>query len=257
MSFFSMHPAFKQVNHRPWPVPAGPWIMRQSWHDLLFAHWPVPAAALRQLVPAGLNIQEFDGSSWVGIVPFRMSGVMWRCLPSLPGLSAFPELNLRLYVERDGKPGVWFLSLDATNSLAVWGARRFFHLPYFKAHITIEADGGGFRYQSERPGPGPRARFVGSYGPTSTPYESKPGTLEHFLTERYCLYAQAPGGALYRANIHHQPWPLQTGMAELEPDELLQPHGLQVTGRPAMLHFARRLDVVVWPPERIADVPRP
>ena len=230
--------------------------MRQSWHDLLFAHWPVPVAALRHLVPAGLNIQEFDGSSWLGIVPFRMSGVMWRCLPNLPGLSAFPELNLRLYVERDGKPGVWFLSLDATNSLAVWGARRFFHLPYFKARIAIEVDGGGFRYQSERPGPGPRARFAGTYGPTSPPYESKPGTLEHFLTERYRLYAQAPGGELYRANIHHQPWPLQTGTAGLEPDELLQPHGLRVTGRPAMLHFARRLDVVVWPPERIVVVPR-
>jgi uncharacterized protein len=228
-------------------------MMRQSWCDLLFAHWPLPAEELRHLVPTGLSIQEFDGSSWVGVVPFRMTGVMLRWLPDLPGFSAFPELNLRLYVERDGKPGVWFLSLDATNSLAIWAARRSFFLPYFKARIKIEPVDGGFRYQSERPGTGARARFAANYGSTSTPYHSRPGTLEYFLTERYCLYAAAPGGALYRADVHHVPWPLQAADAEIKPDELLEPHGLRVVGRPALLHFARRLDVAVWLPEKVAD----
>jgi uncharacterized protein YqjF (DUF2071 family) len=124
-----MHPALSKVDHRPWPLPSGPWRMRQSWRDLLFAHWPVPAARLRALVPAPLEIDEHDGSSWVGVVPFRMAGVAPRPLPDLPYLSAFPELNLRLYVRLDGKAGVWFISLDAANRAAVWGARLLFHLP--------------------------------------------------------------------------------------------------------------------------------
>jgi uncharacterized protein YqjF (DUF2071 family) len=249
-----MHPAFAKIDHRPWPLPVGRWTMRQTWRDLLFAHWPVPVAALRRLVPAELTIQEFDNTSWLGVVPFRMTGVTHRWLPSLPWVSAFPELNLRLYVEheRAGQPGVWFLSLDATNPLAVWAARRFFHLPYVRAQIAIEPDQGGFRYRSDRTGPGPRARFTATYRPTSGVYEARPGTLEHFLTERYCLYAQAPGGTLYRADIHHQPWPLQSASAEIETSELLEPHGLHVEGPPALLHFARRLDVVVWPLQRVS-----
>jgi uncharacterized protein YqjF (DUF2071 family) len=225
--------------------------MRQTWRDLLFAHWPISVAGVRHLVPAGLNIQEFDGSTWLGVVPFRMTGVMWRWFPDLPWISAFPELNVRLYVERDGKPGVWFLSLDATNSLAVWAARRFFHLPYMKACIDFETSQGCIRYHSQRTGPGARARFTASYRPTSPPFESRQGTLEHFLTERYCLYSQAPGGALCRCQIHHQPWPLQSATADIEPDELLAVHGLRVQGPPALLQFARRLDVVVWPLETL------
>src|SRR5690554_1769026 len=115
-----MHPALTQTDHRPWPLPAHRWTWRQTWCDLLFAHWPIDAKKLRPLVPEALTIQEYDGTSWIGVVPFRMEGVMLRPLPDLPWLSAFPELNVRLYVEYGGKPGVWFLSLDATNPLAVW-----------------------------------------------------------------------------------------------------------------------------------------
>src|SRR5690606_35517478 len=125
-----VHSSFSRTEHRPWAIPQGEWSWRQSWLDLLFIHWPVPTAALRPHVPSELSIQEFDGTSWIGLVPFRMAGVMRRPFPDIPGLSAFPELNVRLYVEAEGKPGVWFLSLDATNPLAVWAARRYFHLPY-------------------------------------------------------------------------------------------------------------------------------
>src|SRR5262245_21637301 len=117
-----MHPAFRRTDHRPWPLPTRRWIGRQTWLDLLFAHWPVAADRLRAFVPAGVTIQELDGTSWVGVVPFRMEGVTFRPIPALPGISAFPELNLRLYVEVDDKPGVWFVSLDAANPLAVWAA---------------------------------------------------------------------------------------------------------------------------------------
>ncbi len=245
------HPALTRIDHRPWPIPSSPWRWRQSWSDLLFAHWPIPAKDLRPLVPAGLEIQEFDSTSWVGVVPFRMHGVMLRPFPDMPYVSAFPELNLRLYVERDGKPGVWFLSLDATNPLVVWAARRFFHLPYVRARISLEEDSTGIRYLSDRVGGESPVRFHASYRSVGEPYESEPGTLEHWLTERYCLYAQSPDGKLYRADVHHHPWPLQRAAAEVEKNELLKPHGLELHGPPALLHFSRRVDVVVWSPRAI------
>jgi uncharacterized protein YqjF (DUF2071 family) len=124
-----MHQAFARQDHRPWQLPRTAWRWRQSWCDLLFAHWPVSAELLRRFVPEPLRVQEFDGTAWIGIVPFRMESVMHRPLPDLPWISAFPELNVRTYVEHGGKPGVWFLSLDATNVLAVAAARRFFICP--------------------------------------------------------------------------------------------------------------------------------
>ena len=245
-----MHPALTRLDHRPWPIPARPWSWRQTWCDLLFAHWPVPAAALRRLVPEGLRIQEFEGTSWVGVVPFRMEGVMRRPLPDLPWVSAFPELNVRLYVERDGKPGVWFLSLDATNWLAVWAARLLFDLPYFPARMSVTPEGEGIDYRSQRVS-GPPAAFEGRYRPTSSPYESAAGTLEHWLTERYCLYAVDRRGRMYRTEVHHHPWPLQQAEAEIAVNDMLGPHGLADHGRKPLLHFARRIEVVVWSPEAL------
>ena len=198
-----MHPALEQTDHRPWPVPSGRWTWRQSWCDLLFAHWPIPTALLRPLVPEALTIQTFDGSSWVGVVPFRMEGVMRRPWPDLPWISAFPELNVRLYVEKDGRPGVWFLSLDAANPIAVWAARRFFHLPYYWARMDVRPTDDGIAYTSARRRDD--ARFEAHYRPSSTPYAATPGTLEHFLTERYCLYAQTKRGRLLRTEVHHAP----------------------------------------------------
>jgi uncharacterized protein YqjF (DUF2071 family) len=243
------HPSLARIEHRPWALPGMPWAWRQSWLDLLFAHWPIEAALVRRLVPPALQVQEFEGTSWIGLVPFRMAGVMRRPLPDLPWISAFPELNVRLYVEHQGKPGVWFLSLDATNQLAVWAARRYFHLPYFQARIDIRAAGDGFLYQSRRKGPIPvlQAR----YRPTSAPYESRRGTLEHWLTERYCLYAQAPDGSLFRNDVHHAPWPLQAAEAQIDENSYFESHGLTVAG-PPLLHFARRIDVVVWKGTRVA-----
>ncbi len=245
-----MHPALSRLDHRPWPIPNGPWTMRQSWCDLLFAHWPVPAADLRHLVPAPLKIQEYDGTSWVGVVPFRMEDVMARGLPALPWISAFPELNLRLYVEYEGKPGVWFLSLDATNPLAVWTARNLFHLPYEHARMSITENNGTFAYLSERK-VAPAVNFEATYAPIGEPYEAQPDTLEHWLTERYCLYAYSKSGKLFRADVQHQPWPLQKAETTILQNDVMTPHGVALNGEPVLLHFAKRLDVVVWLPQRI------
>lgn len=207
----------------------------------------MPAAVLEPYVPKPLRIQEFDGTSWIALVPFRMTGVMLRPLPDLPWISAFPELNVRLYVEHGGKPGVWFLSLDATNPLAVWAARTFFHLPYYHARMSLTHQGDTIRYRSERPS----AELKASYRPTSGIYASVPGSLEHFLTERYCLYAEAPDGSLWRNEVHHVPWPLQKAEAEIETNTMFAFHGLRVDGPPALLHYAHRIDVVVWGAERV------
>jgi uncharacterized protein YqjF (DUF2071 family) len=243
------HPALTQTDHRPWPLPAQPWSWRQSWCDLLFAHWPVPADALTPLISPGLQIDEFDGSAWVGVVPFRMQGVMRRPLPDLPWISAFPELNVRTYVTYRGKPGVWFLSLDATNPLAVWAAKRWFHLPYHRAKMSVRQTGERTEYTSQRIGS--EAELNGWFCPTGEIYESKPGSLEHWLTERYCLFAASKSGRLSCTEVHHAPWPLQPAEAEFEKNSLLLANGIDCPGPPELLHFAKRLDVVVWSPEEL------
>jgi uncharacterized protein YqjF (DUF2071 family) len=247
-----VHAALRQLSHRPWPVPARAWTWRQSWRDLLFAHWPIPARAVRHLVPPALEVQEFDGTSWIGVVPFHMRGVMRRPLPDLPWISAFPELNLRLYVEHRGRAGVWFLSLDAASRLAVWAARRFFHLPYFHARMAIAGLPARVKYHSERSvgrgTPDGQVVFDAEYEPAGPPYRAARGSLEHWLTERYCLFAQSSAGRLFRTEVHHAPWPLQPARATIHRNDLPAPHGLAVSGDP-LLHFSRRLDVVVWSPE--------
>jgi uncharacterized protein YqjF (DUF2071 family) len=211
-------------------------------------HWPVRASALRALVPGKLEIEEFAGMAWLGLVPFRMAGVMRRPWPDMPWVSAFPELNVRTYVTLDGKRGVWFLSLDAANRLAVWAARRFFHLPYYLADMSLSEDESGIRYRSVRRD----AELTATYHPTSDPYLAKTGSLEHWLTERYCLYAKAPDGSIWRNDVHHHPWPLQSAVAQIERNTVLATHGISIREPPALLHFARRLDVIVWNAERAA-----
>jgi uncharacterized protein YqjF (DUF2071 family) len=181
-----------------------------------------------------------------------MQGVMRRPLPDLPYFSAFPELNLRLYVEVENRPGVWFLSLDAANAVAVWAARRFFHLPYFRARMSLDGLSEEITYRSERLDPPRGIEFEARYQPTSEPYQSSPGSLEHWLTERYCLYARSRRGQLYRSEVHHIPWPLQSAEASIARNDLLKPHGVELHGPPTLLHFSRQIDVVVWPPEPVA-----
>src|SRR5271154_4726016 len=242
-----------QIAHRPWPVPAGLWVMAQTWHDLLFAHWPVPVAALRPHIPAQLEIDTFDSQAWLAVVPFRMSGVRLRGTPALPWLSKFPELNVRTYVTMDGKPGVWFFSLDAGNPLAVAIARAWFHLPYFRARMFCAEPNGWIRYPSERTHRGsPSGSLEGRYRPVGEVFTAEPGTLEHFLTERYCLYTTDARGQIIRGEIHHPPWPLQLAEASFTRNTMAEIFRLSAPqlGSP-LLHFSKRQDVIVWQPRRI------
>lgn len=237
--------------HRPWPLPSGPWVMAQSWHNLLFAHWPVDAAMLRAHIPAQLEIDTFEGHAWIGIVPFSMRRVRLRWTPPLPGLSAFPELNVRTYVTVQARPGVWFFSLDAASALAVSAARLSFHLPYFRARMqSTEADG-WIHYESKRTHSGaPPAAFAARYRASGKSFEARRGTLEHFLTERYCLYS-ASAKRIYRGEIHHPRWQLQLAEAQRMQNSMAEAAGLTLPAETPLLHFSQWQDMAAWAPYRI------
>ena len=214
----------RTVAHRPWPLPAWPWVMFQSWRDVLFAHWRVPFERLRPLVPGSLVVEEFDGSGWVGLVPFRIVDLHPRLVPPLPGLSDFPEMNLRTYVRVGDKPGVYFFSLDAASTAAVLAARVGYRLPYFRADMKVASLDGWVEYRSRRRCG--QAEFIGRYAPLGEARTAEPGTLEHFLVERYALYAPAAGGLVLRGDIHHRPWPLQPAQAVIDVNSVLSAHGI-------------------------------
>jgi uncharacterized protein YqjF (DUF2071 family) len=237
------------TEHRPYPLPGAPFVMTMSWHDLLFAHWPVRAEELRALVPAALELDLWEGEGWIGVVPFHMTQVGVPALNRLPWLCAFPELNVRTYVRRGGKPGVYFFSLDAACWPAVLGARATFHLPYFWARIALTPEGTGVRYESTRR-IGPGASLRARYAPAGERRAVPAGSLEDWLTARYCLYATDGAGRVHRGEIHHLPWPLQPAEAELDPAPMVRWAGLRLRDTAPLLHFARRLDVVAWAPVR-------
>lgn len=249
----------RDAAHRPYPPPRGPWFMKMDWVDLLFMHWPVPAEALRPLIPADLAIDTFTGGgferqAFIGVVPFLMTGVRGRMCPPVPTARTFPELNVRTYVVGpDGRPGVWFFSLDAASALAVEAARATYRLPYRHARMLMLREDGWVRYESVRTDPrNPGAAFAARYAPAGPAYHAAPGTLDHFLTERYCLYAPGRRGRSLRAEIHHAPWPLQPARAEVTRSTMTAPLGIDLgpAGAPGpwpLLHFAARLEVVAWP----------
>lgn len=246
-----------RTSHSPRPLPSGRWVMTQRWNDLLFAHWPVPASQLTSLMPEGIQIDTFQGSAWLGVVPFWMDRIKLRGIPSIPGARRFPELNLRTYVrdQRTGTPGVFFLSLDAGNLLAVTLARTIYRLPYYWAEMRIEqrSEREFSFYSRRRLSSAPvifKARYRG-LGPTRKLAESGSGTLEYFLTERYCLFTRNRAGQAMRANIHHIPWPLEEAEAEIECNDLAAAAGLHLPDLPPVLHYSRRLAVYVWQLERL------
>lgn len=218
--------------------------MAQTWHDLLFAHWPIQAEILRPLVPAELPLDEFDGQCWIGVVPFRMSGIRLRGTPAIPAFSAFPELNVRTYVKMRDRPGVYFFSLDATSWPAVKAARMFYKLPYFHAKMSCREVNDEIMYSSERLSD--KAELRCRYRPTFAVQVARPGTLKHWLTERYCLYTVRKR-CVYRAEIHHQPWPLQDAEARMETNSMAEAAAIKLPAVAPVLYFAKRLQVIVWP----------
>ena len=238
--------------HRPWPMPSSPWIMTQTWNDLLFAHWPVDSETLREKIPSGFELDTFDGQAWLGIVPFYMTNVSPRGVPNLPWMSEFAELNVRTYVRVGGVPGVYFFSLDAANSVAVGMARTMFHLPYFSADMSVEQREGWIEYNSKRStASGPPAQLLARYRPTGNPHPPVEGTREHFLTERYCLFTVDSSFHACRVDIHHPPWPLQPAEAEISENTMADAAGIRLPAMAPLLHFAKRQDMVGWMLRRV------
>lgn len=217
--------------------------MEQTWNDLLFAHWPIDSNLMRPLIPSALALDTFNDRCWVAVTPFHMTGIRARFMPQLPGLSAFPELNVRTYVNFGGKPGVYFFSLDAGSQIAAWVARKTYHLPYFHARMSTANKEGRIHYHSIRDS---GAELKAKFRPT-TPVELRnPGTIEHWLTERYCLYTTIRD-SVYRAEIHHQPWPLRNAECEFSVNSVAVSAGIQLPRTQPLLHFAKRLEVLIWP----------
>jgi uncharacterized protein YqjF (DUF2071 family) len=221
--------------------------MHQTWGKLLFMHWPIDRSLLRPLIPKQLEIDTFDGSAWIGVIPFTMWGIRPALLPPIPGASAFHELNVRTYVHFNGVPGVWFFSLDAASGLAVWGARKFYYLPYFNAEMSLRQSGNLIDYSSERCDEhDPPAALQATWSISDPLPTSLPDSLEFFLTERYCLYSENKS-EIFRARIHHPTWPLQNATVSLLNSTMIESLGVPTPEGDPHLRYAEELTVDIWP----------
>lgn len=241
------HHLLNEVAHRPYPVLTGEWVMTQIWYDLLFAHWPIDAGALRPLIPQCFEIDTLDGQAYIAVVPFGMRNVRLRYTPNVWLLSNFLELNVRTYAKFNGKSGVYFFSLDAANPIAVEVARMWYSLPYFNARMSKRTEGDTIEYRSERiDGRARHALLDVAYRPVSQPYTAKVGSIERWLTERYCLYTTNRNGQPVIGEIHHKPWPLQKAEAEIRSNTMVEALGLTLPDTPPLLHFAREIETIEW-----------
>lgn len=238
--------------------PDQPVLMHQNWHHLLFLHWEIPRAELQAIVPGGLTIDTFEGKAYVGLIPFTITGVRPVLLPAVPGLSDFHEVNVRTYVHRNGKdPGVWFFSLDASSPVAVAAARAAYKLPYFLSKIDFSASKDplpriAFRaHRDDSRGPSPAHLHI-DYAPSDGRVApAAAGTLEHFLIERYILYAEDDGHQLYRTRVHHQPYLVQKAEVGSIDETLVWAAGMRRSDAAPIRHYAREVNVKVYPPERV------
>jgi uncharacterized protein len=234
--------AVGEASHRPWPLPAGPWAQAQTRRDVLFAHWPVGLDGLARMLPPELALDTFEGEAWLGISCYRVENLRVRGLPPLPGLATFPQLEVRTYVTNGDRPGIWLFSLEVGKPVLVEAAKRVHRLPAYHGRVSVGDVAGRLRFEVRRDG----LQLLASYKPTGEASGPTPGTLEHFLAERYALYT-ADGGRLHRAELHHAPWELQPADAMIEAATMAP---LAVEGPPAAM-YASVQDLLVWPLEEI------
>lgn len=246
-----------RTSHNPRPLPAGRWAVTQRWNDLLFVHWPVSAAVMAPLLPAWLEPDVWQGSAWLGAVPFWLDRIKIRGVPSVPGLRNFPDLNFRTYV-RDRfthAPGFYCFSVDSSNLFTVAAAHAVYHLPYKLAEMRLEQRSEReFAFYSRRRFAAPEVIFKARYrglGPTFKTAGIQPSSFEYFFSERNCIFSTNRAGQPIRANLHHVSWPLEAAQAEIERNDLAASIGVNLPQTDPLLHYSRRLAVYVWPAELV------
>jgi hypothetical protein len=229
----------------------------QRWNDLLFAHWPISASMMEALLPEWLEVDSYQGSAWLGAVPFWLDRIKIRGVPTIPGLRNFPDLNFRTYA-RDRftrTPGIYCFSVDSSNLLTVAMAHAIYHLPYKLAEMHLEQRSEReFAFYSRRWFSRPEVIFKARYrglGPTHKTAEMPPGSFEYFFSERHCVFSTNRAGQPIRANLHHVPWPLEEAEAEIERNDLATAVGIELPKMDPVLHYSRRLAVYVWPAELV------
>jgi uncharacterized protein YqjF (DUF2071 family) len=232
--------ALRETDHRPWPLRQGRWLVGQTWERSLFAHWRVDAAAVQELLPDGLEVDEHDGAAWLGVHAFRVECVRVHGTLPVPWISSFSQLNVRTYVRAGEKPGIWFFSLDTPSSLAAETARLVYRLPWHTCRLEIAERSGRLEVSAARAA---GRVFTARVSPRGTPAPAAAGSLERFLLERYCLYAR--DGGLQRAELHHRPWLVQPAVGAVDLNTM-GPLELALGTEPPLLHVAATQDVLSW-----------
>ncbi|AHG04521.1 hypothetical protein HALDL1_13675 [Halobacterium sp. DL1] len=223
-----------------------------EWRHLLFANWPVDSHAVAARLPAALDVDEYDGTAWLSVVPLLNADARPRGLPTMAGFPR-PEVHLRTYVSHDGDPGVYFFSLDAAGLMSVVAARFTHHLPYYYARVRFRRSGDRVHVTSRRRQPGDRpARFAATYGPTGEAYTAPPDSLAEFVTERRRIYTQSTDGTLRHTDLSHDRWPLFDADVSVTENTLFAASGFEHPETEPVHFYSPGVDVVTSRSERSA-----
>lgn len=240
-------------HHKGTDLPNLPWVMKQTWHDLLFAHYPVKLELLQKLVPPVIQLDSYNGSAWIGIVPFHVQNHRARLLPPIPGIDRFSQLNIRTYVTVNGKRGVYFIRVDMNHLIAGVLAKTFYYMPFQAATIKMKQNDQTIHFNSQKNGQH-QFEFQCKYKPITLPFYAAKGSFEQWLVERYSFYALNKKGEVVRSDILHDYWPLQLVEGEISNHSILLNVGIQVAKDEPILHYAKKMEALLWPVVRVKDV---
>jgi len=227
------------TQHRTSPMPDGEWVMTQKWNHLLYMHYPVSIHTIESYIPDGLELDTFNGEAWISIIPFQIKDMRLRNMPQLPYFHSFSELNVRTYVKRNGVPGIFFFSLDASKRFAVIAARMG-TLPYFYANITMKQQDESIHYTCRRKNNSNKV-FEGEYRPIGEAFYPDVDSLDHWLLERYYLYSYQ-NECLYFGGIHHKPLEVYHAEAAISKQHMSP---FIVGGKP-LVHYVTSKRVLFW-----------
>ena len=241
---------FKNLSLEHFLSPQRPWVLFMTWRDLFFASWRVPIEAVRAHIPPELELDTFDGSAWVTLVPMRVTDMHWRGIEPIPGMDSFRELNFRTYVRVNGRAGVFFLSIECPATFQDWIARKFFGVPYFHSQMASFNDGVSYHYATERvQADRTPAAFFGAFRPQPGGTAPAPGSLEQFLLERYSLYF-VQNGVVHRGDIQHAEWNVQQAEAQIDVNTISSAEGFDLSNKPDHVGFVLQSDTLIFPPVR-------